>query len=129
MNIKPRGKYVDAFVIPVKKSNLEDYLKLAKKCSKIWLEHGAIEYVECVGTNIFMDYGTPFPKLAKLKKDEVCVFSWIVYKSMANQKSVMKKVLSDKRLAQMQDPKNMPFDMNKMSHGGFSMLVTSKKNK
>ena len=68
MNIKPRGKYVDAFVMPVKKSNLEDYLKLAKKCSKIWLEHGAIEYVECVGTNIFMDYGTPFPKLAKLKK-------------------------------------------------------------
>jgi uncharacterized protein YbaA (DUF1428 family) len=127
--VRPRGEtpeenamaYVDGFVLVVPKDKIEDYKKLSKKAGKIWREHGALEYRECVGDDLDLPFGRPFPKLLKLKPDEAAVFSWIVYKSKAQRDKVNAQVMKDKRMDM--DPKTMPFDMKKMSMGGFTILV------
>ena len=115
--------YVDGFVIPMAKKKLAAYRKMAKVGCKVWLEHGALEYRECIGEDLAVSYGLPFTKLTKAKKDETIAFSWILYKSRKHRDTVMAKVMKDKRLASMMDPKNMPFDMNRMSCGGFEVMV------
>ena len=116
--------YVYGFVLIVPKSNIEDYRKIAKKAGKVWRDHGALEYRECVGQDLDIPFGRPFPKLLKLKPDETAVFSWIVYRSRAHRDQVNAKVMKDERLAGM-DPKTMPFDIKKMSMGGFDVLVSA----
>ncbi|MFN0134446.1 MAG: DUF1428 domain-containing protein [Phycisphaerales bacterium] len=117
--------YVDGFVFTVPTKKLPAYLKLAKASCKIWLEHGALEYRECVGDDMATPMGLPFPKLTKAKPGETVAFSWIVYKSKAHRNSVNKKIMKDPRIAEMCDPKNMPFDMKRMAYGGFKVVVSS----
>ncbi|GJQ30323.1 MAG: RNA signal recognition particle [Phycisphaerae bacterium] len=119
-------KYIDGFVVPIEKKNLAAYRKLAKLAGKVWREHGALQYVEAVGADLNLPYGFPFPKLAKLKKTETVFFSFIVYKSKADRDRVNGKVMRDPRLAKCMDPKAMPFDMKRMSCGGFEVLVEAK---
>jgi uncharacterized protein YbaA (DUF1428 family) len=116
--------YVDGFVLPVPKKNLAEYRRVATKAGKIWLEHGALEYHECVADDVQPGKVTSFPQAVKLKPGEVVVFSWIVYKSRAQRDRVNKKVMSDPRLAFMMDPKALPFDGKRMFWGGFKPLVT-----
>lgn len=116
------ARYVDGFVLTVPRKNLAAYKKLAAKAGKVWMEYGALQYVECVGKDMRAKGVLPFPKLTKKKPNEVVVFSWIVYNSKAEQKEIIKKVMADKRFADM-DPSNMPFDMKKMAYGGFEPLV------
>lgn len=113
--------YVDGFVLVVPKDKIEDYRKLSKKAGKVWRDHGALEYRECVGDDLDMPFGRPFPKLLKLKPDEAAVFSWIVYRTKAQRDKVNAAVMKDPRLDM--DPKTMPFDVKKMSMGGFTVLV------
>ena len=113
--------YVDGFVVPVPKGTMADYKKLATKAGKIWREHGALAYVECVGDDVPVGKLTSFTKAVKLKPSEVVVFSWIVYKSRAHRDAVMKKVMSDPRLKP--DMTNMPFDGKRMIFGGFKPFV------
>jgi uncharacterized protein YbaA (DUF1428 family) len=113
--------YVDGFLIAVPKDKIDDYMKISKKAGKVWREYGALEYRECVGDDLDMKFGRPFPKLLKLKPDETAVFSWIVYKSKAQRDKVNAQVMKDKRLDM--DPNTMPFDMKKMSMGGFTIAV------
>lgn len=115
--------YADGFVIAIKKKNLPAYVKMAKKAGKIWREHGALEYIECVGDDLKVEMGTPFTKLAKTTEDEVVVFSWILYKSKAHRNAVNKKVMKDPRISSMCDPNNMPFEMKRMTYGGFKAVV------
>ena len=115
--------YVDGFVVPVPRSKLAAYRRMARKGGKIWLEHGALEYHECVADDVKHGKSTSFPQAVKLKPDEVVVFSWIVYKSKADRNRANKKVMSDPRLAEFMDPKNMPFDGKRMFWGGFKTLV------
>jgi uncharacterized protein YbaA (DUF1428 family) len=115
------ARYADGFVIAVPTENLEAYRKMAHKAGKIWLEHGAIQYVECVGDDLEPSFGTPFPKLAKTKPGETVVFSWIVYRSRAHRDRVNAKVMKDPRLKM--DEKCMPFDPKRMSYGGFATIV------
>jgi uncharacterized protein YbaA (DUF1428 family) len=97
---------------------------MAAKAGKVWKDHGALEYRECVGDDLNIKMGVPFPKLAKLKTGETAVFSWIVYKSRAHRDQVNKKVMKDPRIhAMMPDPKKSPFDMKRMSYGGFKTIV------
>lgn len=117
--------YVDGFLLIVPKKKVEDYKKLAKLAGKVWREHGALEYRECVGDDLNMEFGRPFPKLLKLKPTEAAVFSWIAYKSRAHRDKVNAKVMKDPRIANMMDMKSMPFDMKKMSMGGFNVLVAA----
>ena len=117
------AKYVDGFVLVVPEKNLEDYRRIAQLAGKVWKEYGALEYRECVGDDLDTECGLPFPRLSKLKAGETVVFSWIVYKSRAHRDRVNAKVMKDPRLKDMMDPKSMPFDMKRMTHGGFKTLV------
>ena len=116
-------KYVDGFVLVVPKKNLKTYTKIAALAGKVWMEYGALDYKECVGDDVKVHHGLSFPKLTKLKAGEAVVFSWITYKSRAQRDKVNDKVMKDPRLNAMMDPKKMPFDMKRMSHGGFKTLV------
>lgn len=115
--------YIDGFVVPLPKKNLDAYKRLAKKFGKIWREHGALSYHECIADDVKPGKWTSFPQSVKLKKDEVVVFSWIVYKSRAQRDRVMGKVMKDKRLAPMVSPGAMLFDGKRMIYGGFKPLV------
>ena len=114
--------YVDGFVLVVPKKKLPAYVKLARKASKVWREHGALDYRECVGDDLKVKMGLPFPKLAKAKAGETVIFSWISYKSRAHRDKVNAKVMADKRLFDGM-PKEMPFDIKRMAYGGFKTLV------
>lgn len=116
--------YVDGFVVPLPKKNLAAYRALTRKVGKIWMEHGALAYYECIIDDPKPGVGLPFPKLAKLKPSETVCFSWILYKSKAHRNSVNKKIMNDPRVAAMCGPMDqMPFDIKKMAYGGFKPLV------
>lgn len=116
-------RYVDGFVLPLPKKNLSAYRRLARKAWKIFREHGALEFRECVGDDLNVKGLVPFPKRIKLKRGETVVFSWIVYKSRAHRDRVNAKVMKDPRLAGSMDPSSMPFDDKRMLYGGFQMIV------
>lgn len=116
-------KYVDGFVVPVPKKKLAVYKRLAQMSGKIWREHGALEFRECVGDDLKVPMGLPFPRLAKLKPNETVFFSFIVFKSRAHRDSVNRKVMKDPRMNSMGGIKDMPFDMKRMAYGGFKVLV------
>jgi uncharacterized protein YbaA (DUF1428 family) len=115
--------YVDGFVVPVPSKKLNDYLAIAKKAGKVWKDHGALDYKECVADDVKVGKWTSFPRSVKLKKGETVVFSYIVYKSRAARDKCMAKVMKDPRLADMMDPKKMPFDLKRMIFGGFKVSV------
>lgn len=116
-------RYVDGFVLPVPKKNLKTYARIARTAGKVWREHGAIDYKECVGDDLNVSMGVPFPRQVKVKPGETVVFSYIVFKSRAHRDRVNAKVMKDPRLAAMMDPKAMPFDVKRMVYGGFKILV------
>ncbi|KAB2937477.1 MAG: DUF1428 domain-containing protein [Hyphomicrobium sp.] len=115
--------YVDGFVVPVPKKNLDAYKKLAQKAGKVWMEHGALEFKECIADDVKVGKLTSFPRSVKLKPDEVVVFSYIVYKNRAARDKINKKVMEDPRLKSMMAGKDMPFDGKRMIYGGFETLV------
>jgi len=115
--------YVDGFVVPVPKKNIEAYRRMSQKAGKVWRDHGALQYVEAAGDDLKTKFGTAFPKMMKLKPAETVVFSWIVYKSRAHRDKVNAKVMKDPRLAAMMDDKKMPFDVKRMVYGGFKFIV------
>jgi uncharacterized protein YbaA (DUF1428 family) len=115
--------YVDGFVLPLPKRNLDAYRRMARKAGKVWREHGALEYRECVGDDVTVGEVTSFPRSVQLKRGETVVFSWIVFKSRAHRDRVNAKVMKDPRLAEMMDSKAMPFDAKRMIYGGFEVVV------
>lgn len=115
--------YVDGFIVPVPRKKLDAYRSMARKAGKIWREHGALEFRECAADDVKPGKLTSFPQSVKLKAGEIVMFSWIVFKSRADRDRVNKKVMKDKRLANMMDPKGMPFDAKRMIYGGFKTLV------
>ena len=121
------GRYVDGFVIPVKKKRVKEYQKMAAAAGKMWMKYGALEYVECVGQdmNVKMPPGMKlltFPALAKTKPDETVLFSFIIFKSRKHRDAVNKKVMANMD-PDMCDPNDMPFDIKKMAYGGFESIV------
>ena len=117
-------EYVDGFVLPVPKKKIGEYKKIAKLASKVWRDHGALDYRECVADDVQKGKVTSFPRSVKAKPGETVVFAWITYKSRKQRDAVMKKVMADKRLAKFMDPKKMPFDTRRMFWGGFKTIVT-----
>ena len=115
--------YVDGFVLPVPKRKTDAYRRVARKAGRIWREHGALAYVECMADDVKPGKRTSFPQSVKLKPGEAVWFSWIVYKSRRHRDSVLKKVMSDKRLKPMMNPQAMPFDTRRMFFGGFKVMV------
>ena len=115
--------YVDGFVVPVPKKNLKAYRAMARKAGKVWRDHGALDYKECVADDVKVGKRTSFPRSVKLKPNETVIFSYITYKSRADRDRVFAKVMKDPRLAKMMDPKAMPFDGKRMIFGGFKVMV------
>ena len=115
--------YVDGFVVPVPKGKLAAYRAMARKAGKVWREHGAIDYHECVADDVTVGKRTSFPRSVKLQPGEVVVFSYIVYKSRRDRDRINKAVMADPRLKSMIDSKNLPFDGKRMFWGGFKSLV------
>ncbi len=115
--------YVDGFLVPVPKKKLADYRRMAAKAGKIWREHGALEFRECIADDVSWGKRTSFPRSVKQKSGETVFFSYIVYKSRAARDRINAKVMKDKRLAKMMDPKAMPFDAKRMIWGGFKTVV------
>lgn len=113
--------YVDGFVVPVPKANLARYREWALLSEKIWKEHGALDYKEWVADDVKPGKVTSFPQSVNLKDDEVVVFSWVVYESRQHRDRVMENVMKDPRM--QQDPKQWPFDGQRMIFGGFAPLV------
>lgn len=115
--------YVDGIVVPVPISKLAAYRRMAKKAGKVWREHGALEYRECVADDVKPGKLTSFPQSVKMKPGETVVFSWIVYKSRTHRDRVTAKVMKDPRITAMMDSKAMPFDGKRMFWGGFKVMV------
>jgi uncharacterized protein YbaA (DUF1428 family) len=116
------ARYVDGFVVPVPKKNVEAYRRMALKVGKVWREYGALDYVECVADDVKPGKVTSFPQSVKLKPGETVVFAWVTYKSRAHRDRIMKKVMTDPRLAGM-DPSTMGFDGKRMFFGGFKTII------
>jgi uncharacterized protein YbaA (DUF1428 family) len=114
--------YVDGYVVPVPKRKVQAYRRIARKAGKVWREHGALEFRECVGDDLAVKGLVPFPRLARLKPGETVLFSWVVYKSRAHRDRVNRKVMKDPRIAKMSE-EEMPVDMRRMAYGGFKVLV------
>ena len=119
------ARYVDGFVIPVPKKKLDAYRRISQKAGRVWKKYGALEYMECVGDDlkIKMGMGKSFLKIVKPKAGEVVVFSWIVYKSRAHRDRVNAKVMKDPGVAESMKEEAMPFDMKRMTYGGFKVFV------
>ena len=117
------ARYVDGFIVAIPTKNVEAYRKLARKAGKVWMEYGALEYVECIADDVKTGKLTSFPQSVKLKADETVAFSWITYKSRKHRDTINKKVMADPRLEAMMDMKNLPFDGKRMIFGGFKSIV------
>jgi uncharacterized protein YbaA (DUF1428 family) len=115
--------YVDGFVIPIPKKKIPIYLRMSRSAGRVWKDHGALEYRECVGDDLDIKGVLPFPRLTGAKPGETVVFSWIVFKSKADRDKVNARVMKDPRLASMMDPKAIPFESRRMVYGGFRVMV------
>lgn len=116
------ARYVDAFVLPVPKTNVDAYRRMAEEAGKVWREYGALEFVECVAEDVKPGKLTSFPQSVQLEVDETVVISWIVYESRQARDRINGQVMKDPRIANM-DPKSMPFDGKRMFWGGFEVLI------
>ncbi len=115
--------YVDGYLLPLPKKNVQLYRRIAQKSGKIWRGYGALEYRECVGEDLKPKMGALFPRMLRLKPNETVAFSWIVFKSRAHRDSVNKKVMKDPRMLKMMEEGPMPFDAKRMAYGGFKAIV------
>jgi len=119
--------YVDGFVLPVPRRKLAAYRRMAKEAGKVWMKAGALQYVETVADDVKPGKRTSFPRSVKLKRGEVVVFSFIVYRTRSQRDRINKKMMkmfnSDPKWKKYMDPKNMPFDGKRMFWGGFKPIV------
>ncbi len=115
--------YVDGFLLPLPKKNLQLYRRISQRAGKIWKGYGALEYRECVGDDLKPKMGALFPRTVRLKPGETVVFSWIVFRSRSHRDSVNKKVMKDPHMLKMMEEALMPFDAKRMAYGGFKVLV------
>jgi uncharacterized protein YbaA (DUF1428 family) len=115
--------YVDGFVVVVPKKKVKAYVAMAKKAARIFREHGAVEFRECLGEDLDAKMGVPFPKLTKAKAGETVFFSFVTYKSRAHRDRVNAKIMKDPRMLAICGPDDMPFDVGRMAYGGFEVVV------
>ncbi|MDX5446019.1 MAG: DUF1428 domain-containing protein [Zoogloeaceae bacterium] len=120
-------RYVDGFLLPVPKANVEAYRQLAQRAGEVWREYGALEYVECVADDVQPGEHTSFPQSVLLKDDETVIFAWITYPSREERDRINAAVMKDPRITCM-GPENMPFDGKRMMWGGFRAIVDFPDN-
>ena len=113
--------YVDGFLLAVPKAKLEAYKEMARLAGTVWMEHGALSYVECIADDVPYGELTSFPRAVHAKEDEIVVFAWITYESRQARDEINRKVMADPRLSQPHT--DMPFDAKRMIFGGFESFV------
>ena len=118
------ARYVDGYVVPIQKSKVKAYLRMAKMGAKLWKDHGALAYSECVAEDLEVAFGLGFQKMAKLKAGETVIFSWIVFRSRAHRDRVNAAVMKDPRMNDPDLKDKMPFDLKRFAMGGFDVLVS-----
>jgi uncharacterized protein YbaA (DUF1428 family) len=117
------ARYVDGYVVPIQKRKVKDYLRMARLGAKLWKDHGALAYTECVAEDLQAPFGLGFPAMARLKAGETVIFAWIVYRSRAHRDRVNAAVMKDPRMNDPVMKDQMPFDMKRFAMGGFEVLV------
>lgn len=117
------GKYVDGFVLPVKKENVEKYRALAQKAGEIWKEHGALDYYEAVGDDLEIEKVVSFKQIAGAQEDETVIFAWIVFESREERDRINALVMEDERLKDSMSADDVPFDVKRMAYSGFKTIV------
>ncbi|ATE59514.1 DUF1428 domain-containing protein [Thauera sinica] len=122
------GKYVDGFLIPVPKDRIGRYREIASLAGQVWMEHGALQYYECIGDDLEIKDMVPFPRAAGAGAEDAVIFSWIVYESRAHRDEVNAAVMADPRMKSMMNDDAPPFDCKRMAYGGFRTLVVLDKN-
>jgi uncharacterized protein YbaA (DUF1428 family) len=117
------AKYVDGFIMPLPKANVDKYREIADAAGRLWIEHGALEYKECIADDVKVGETTSFPRSVKLEDDETVVFAWITYESRADRDEVNAKVMADERMKALMEPSGEIADHKRMIYGGFEILV------
>lgn len=118
--------YLDGYVLPLPRKHIKAYRRIASKAGRIWKEHGALDYKECIGEDLKIKGMVPFTKFGKAKAGETVVFAYVLFKSRKHRDAVNAKVMKDPRLQAICDPENMPFDVKRMAYGGFKVIVNPK---
>lgn len=118
--------YLDGYVLPLPRTRIKAYRRIASKAGRIWKEHGALDYKECIGEDLKIRGMVPFTKIGKAKAGETVVFAYVLFKSRKHRDSVNAKVMKDPRIQAMCDPEKMPFDVKRMAYGGFKVIVNPK---
>jgi uncharacterized protein YbaA (DUF1428 family) len=119
--------YVDGFVLPVALDKVEEYRKMAEDAGKIWMEHGALAFNECMGDDLQIQDMLSFSTVAGAKEDETVMFSFIVFRDRAHRDEVNAKVMADPRLKGCGDEDKHVFDFKRMAYGGFKSIVQLNK--
>jgi uncharacterized protein YbaA (DUF1428 family) len=115
--------YVDGFVMPLPKANVDRYRQVAATAGGLWIEHGALEYKECLADDVEVGEVTSFPRSVKLEDDETVIFAWITYESRQHRDEVNARVMSDERMKALMDPAGEIADYTRMIYGGFEVMV------
>ena len=115
--------YVDGFIMPLPKSNVDQNRAIATTAGELWREHGALEYKECLAEDVKVGELTSFPRSVKLEDDETVIFAWITYESRAHRDEVNAKVMDDDRMKALMDPAGDVADYKRMIYGGFEVIV------
>ena len=113
--------YVDVYVLPVLKSREVDYLEWARLAQEVWMEMGALTYMESRADDVPHGTLTSFPRAVQLTEDEIVYVSVVTYLDRAMRDAVNAKVMADPRLEGAFA--NSPADMKRMIFGGFEMKV------
>jgi uncharacterized protein YbaA (DUF1428 family) len=124
-----KAQYIDGFVLPVQRDRLGEYQRLAEAVAKIWKEHGALDYREYVGDDLYLQGTRPFTDLTDATEDETIVFGWVVFDSREARDLANEKVAADPRMADLIDASNSGFNAERMAYGGFRPLVPSANAK
>jgi len=117
------SQYVDGFVIPIPKNKVAEYRRLARKAAKMWKEHGALDFRECIGDDLEVKGVTPFGRFAKTKPGETVVFSWVIFKSRKHRDQANARIMKDARMAALGEASGKIFDCRRMAYGGFKTLI------
>lgn len=123
------SNYIDGFAFPLSQQHIEKYKTVAGTVAKIYLEHGAIDYVEYIGDDMNREGTRSFPSLVEAKDDEIVIFGWASFDSREHRDVVNKKVETDPRMtnliAPLVEPSALIFDSRRMAYGGFLAFVQS----
>jgi len=119
--------YIDGFVFPIVKAQVEEYKTVAEKVAEIWKEYGALAYLEFLGDDLQVEGTASFTKTVEVKENEQLIFGWVVFPSKEIRDEANKKVPQDPRMETLVkpllDPDKMIFNANRMLYGGFKSFI------